>query len=73
MPTESQMPRGCPDFEPYANGKNYRWTRGEDFKISPDTIRRYAYQWAAANGYRTKAQVQGDSVFIRFTKRVQDD
>ena len=73
MPKQSTMPKGCPEFEPYCNGKTWEWKRGEDFRCLPDTIRRYAYQWGGKNGYRTHAKIQGDSVFIRFTRRVQDD
>lgn len=75
MPTQTNDParRAASRFAKYANGKAYRWTRGEDYTCKTETIRRYAYRWGEAHGFITRVSMCGDSVVIQFVRRVNSN
>lgn len=57
-------------WKPYANGKWWRYTRGEDCTGSVESARSGAQKWGKANGYVVHTKTTTNRLYVKFVREV---
>ena len=68
MPIETtKTPPVGINLEPWANGKKWKFVRGDDFVIKADSFARMARHWLTRNNRSGTVERRGDDVFVKIT------